>query len=412
MLKPDDTLQIYTSPYRRTRETTEGILQTLTAHHDPDDASIAPSPFSRTRIKVYEEPRIREQDFGNFQPCSAEMERMWQERADYGHFFYRIPNGESAADAYDRISGFNESLWRQFGEDEFPSVCVLVTHGLMSRVFLMKWYHWSVEYFEDLRNVNHCEFVLMNKDERGKYVLENSMRTWSELKKQRREEDARHEPQPRNTLSHFLTQKQDSPDIPACIWGGCKDGCNHENEKFPRRTKQQQQQQHRKQPRELTLPPPLETPKHESGSMTIAPIEPENTSFTPAPLAPLPSRPKPVVPDYIHAGRDGGGTTSGTNSPHESGDESGNTYFDSAKDRSRAGAKGHGPSRQATQEDIERWSRESGMTDRMRADPLGDEAGEDSDDAIDNQAFLESPGVLDEVEQAEKDDKSLRGSVY
>lgn len=50
---------------------------------------------------------------------------MWQERADYGHFFYRIPNGESAADAYDRVSGFNESLWRQFGEDDFASVCVL-----------------------------------------------------------------------------------------------------------------------------------------------------------------------------------------------------------------------------------------------------------------------------------------------
>jgi broad specificity phosphatase PhoE len=50
---------------------------------------------------------------------------MWQERADYGHFFYRIPNGESAADAYDRVSGFNESLWRQFGENDFASVCVL-----------------------------------------------------------------------------------------------------------------------------------------------------------------------------------------------------------------------------------------------------------------------------------------------
>ena len=88
---------------------------------------------------MHEEPRLREQDFGNFQPCSAEMERMWQERADYGHFFYRIPNGESAADAYDRVSGFNESMWRQFNEPDFPSVCVLVTHGLMTRVFLMKW---------------------------------------------------------------------------------------------------------------------------------------------------------------------------------------------------------------------------------------------------------------------------------
>ncbi|TDZ23047.1 Broad-range acid phosphatase DET1 [Colletotrichum orbiculare MAFF 240422] len=139
LLRADDTLHFFTSPYRRTRETTEGILSTLTS--DEED----PSPFKRSNIKVYEEPRLREQDFGNFQPCSAEMERMWQERADYGHFFYRIPNGESAADAYDRVSGFNESLWRQFGESDFASVCVLVTHGLMSRVFLMKWYHFTVE---------------------------------------------------------------------------------------------------------------------------------------------------------------------------------------------------------------------------------------------------------------------------
>ncbi len=111
----------------------KGILDALTS----DDPS--PSPFPRHAIKVYEEPRLREQDFGNFQPSSAEMERMWHERADYGHFFYRIPNGESAADAYDRISGFNESLWRLFGEDDCASVHILVTHGLMTRVFLMKW---------------------------------------------------------------------------------------------------------------------------------------------------------------------------------------------------------------------------------------------------------------------------------
>lgn len=130
MLEPGDTVRFLTSPYRRTRDTTKGMLETLTGEG---------SPFMRDNIKVYEEPRLREQDFGNFQPCSAEMSRMWQERAAYGHFFYRIPNGESAADAYDRVSGFNESLWRQFGEDDFPSVCVLVTHGLMTRVFLMKW---------------------------------------------------------------------------------------------------------------------------------------------------------------------------------------------------------------------------------------------------------------------------------
>ncbi|KAL2134640.1 hypothetical protein VTI74DRAFT_11297 [Chaetomium olivicolor] len=225
MLRPDDTLHFFTSPYRRTRETTEGILATLTSD-EPET-----SPFKRDKIKVYEEPRLREQDFGNFQPCSAEMERMWQERADYGHFFYRIPNGESAADAYDRISGFNESLWRQFGEDDFASVCVLVTHGLMSRVFLMKWYHFSVEYFEDLRNVNHCEFLIMRRNDAGKYILENKLRTWSELKRERAEqlEKERGENGRENGISKDVSKLVRTASIKIeRRWGGCPNGCNHD----------------------------------------------------------------------------------------------------------------------------------------------------------------------------------------
>ncbi|KAK0651264.1 histidine phosphatase superfamily [Cercophora newfieldiana] len=246
MLRADDTLHFFTSPYRRTRETTEGILATLTSD-EPE-----PSPFKRNNIKVYEEPRLREQDFGNFQPCSAEMERMWQERADYGHFFYRIPNGESAADAYDRISGFNESLWRQFGEDDFASVCVLVTHGLMSRVFLMKWYHFSVEYFEDLRNVNHCEFLIMRKNEEsGKYILDNKLRTWSELRRERaiKEKGEKGEKSEKNDdegaakekgngnskdsskltrAQSYSTVSNGAPVENRRRWGGCPNGCNHD----------------------------------------------------------------------------------------------------------------------------------------------------------------------------------------
>ncbi|PBP19114.1 phosphoglycerate mutase [Diplocarpon rosae] len=242
LLRADDTLHFFTSPYRRTRETTEGILSTL-ASDEP-----SPSPFPRNSIKVYEEPRLREQDFGNFQPCSAEMERMWQERADYGHFFYRIPNGESAADAYDRVSGFNESLWRQFGDDDFASV---LTHGLMSRVFLMKWYHFSVEYFEDLRNVNHCEFLIMRKKEdSGKYILENNLRTWSELKRERSAASAAKEkanPTASSPTGALVSEKDKEKEkkllgthtegasgvsSPITVpvrkkWGGCPNGCDH-----------------------------------------------------------------------------------------------------------------------------------------------------------------------------------------
>lgn len=224
LLRADDTVHFFTSPYRRTRETTEGILATLTSDEEE------PSPFKRSNIKVHEEPRLREQDFGNFQPCSAEMERMWQERADYGHFFYRIPNGESAADAYDRVSGFNESLWRQFGDDDFASVCVLVTHGLMSRVFLMKWYHFNVEYFEDLRNVNHCEFLIMRKEpDNGKYVLENKLRTWSELRRERAAlvSKEREDKEKKDGAPPMLEKSKNF--VPTRRWGGCPNGCNHQS---------------------------------------------------------------------------------------------------------------------------------------------------------------------------------------
>lgn len=64
-------------------------------------------------------------------------------------------------------------------------MCVLVTHGLMTRVFLMRWYHWSVEYFEDLRNVNHCEMVIMKRSQGSKsFQLQTELRTWSKLRRQ------------------------------------------------------------------------------------------------------------------------------------------------------------------------------------------------------------------------------------
>ena len=179
LLRSDDTLHFFISPYRRARETTEGILQTLCSD-DP-----APSPFRRSQIKIYEEPRIREQDFGNFQPNRDEVDRIWRERAEYGHFFYRLPNGESGADCADRCSSFNDSLWRRFGDPDMASVAIIVSHGMVIRCFLMRWYHFSVEYFEDLRNINHVEFIVMRLKDNGRYQLQNQLRTWTEMKRER-----------------------------------------------------------------------------------------------------------------------------------------------------------------------------------------------------------------------------------
>lgn len=113
----------------------------------------------------------------------------------------------------------------------------IVTHGLMSRVFLMKWYHFSVEYFEDLRNINHCEFLIMNKQESGKYVLENKLRTWSELRRERalkkdkeKEKEKGSAATPTNKESNKLDKALavQSPITAPRRWGGCPNGCNHD----------------------------------------------------------------------------------------------------------------------------------------------------------------------------------------
>jgi hypothetical protein len=95
----------------------------------------------------------------------------------------------------------------------------------MTRVFLMKWYRWTPEYFEDLRNIHHTEFMMMEKDENGKYELATKLRTWSELHKEEKE-------------GPVATHKTpSSPELPGFRWGGCAHGCNHGQMNFPRRTK-------------------------------------------------------------------------------------------------------------------------------------------------------------------------------
>ena len=332
------------------------------------------------------------------------MEKMWRERADYGHFFYRIPNGESAADAYDRVSGFNESLWRQFGEREFPSVLVLVTHGLMTRVFLMKWYHWSVEYFEDLRNVNHCEFVLMKMNpDSGKYILESQLRTWSELKRQRAaqaEQKAVQNPSRRNTLSAFLIQPPPPPPPPAV-------------EKSPSMFAWS------KPDRNETDDHPLarQEPASKEDTKEVSSHSPEASHLRPSVRS---------IPSYLVDGTSGSRTASGANTPHEMpSDDEGeqSSYFPDANTgtRSMATAMRKHPSRKTTPEDIERWVNESGMGRGKQADALGDEPtregeGQDADGELPDQdgvggyeeAMTESAGVEDD----EREDRSLRGSVY
>ncbi|KAK7269291.1 hypothetical protein RIF29_22014 [Crotalaria pallida] len=151
----------YVSPYARTRSTLREVGRC----------------FSKKRvIGAREESRVREQDFGNFQ-VEERMKVVKETRQRFGRFFYRFPEGESAADVFDRVSSFFESLWRDIDNNRLrhdPSNdlnLVIVSHGLTSRIFLMKWFKWTVEQFEYLNNLGNCEFRVMQLGTGGEYSL-------------------------------------------------------------------------------------------------------------------------------------------------------------------------------------------------------------------------------------------------
>ncbi|MEW2316323.1 histidine phosphatase family protein [Streptomyces bauhiniae] len=155
----DERVSVYVSPYRRTHETLD------TFRLDPD------------LIRVREEPRLREQDWGNWQERDdVKLQKAYRDA--YGHFFFRFPQGESGADVYDRVGGFLESLFRSFEEPDHPPNVLLVTHGLAMRLFCMRWFHWTVAEFESLSNPGNAEVRMLVLGEDGKYALDKPFERW------------------------------------------------------------------------------------------------------------------------------------------------------------------------------------------------------------------------------------------
>jgi broad specificity phosphatase PhoE len=134
---------VYTSPYRRTRETLREVYVGC-GLEAPD-----------VPRGLYEDPRLREVEHG-YEPI--EPQEALRER--HGWFYYRFRGGESPADCYDRTSSFLESMMRQV-ERKHSERVLIVTHGLTIRCFVMRFLHLSVEQFDSLANPHNCEIVTL-----------------------------------------------------------------------------------------------------------------------------------------------------------------------------------------------------------------------------------------------------------
>ena len=57
------------------------------------------------------------------------------------------------------------------GDHTQGTTVVVVTHGLTLRVFLMRWYKWTVEMFEKVHNPGNSKILVMDKGAGGRYSL-------------------------------------------------------------------------------------------------------------------------------------------------------------------------------------------------------------------------------------------------
>jgi broad specificity phosphatase PhoE len=184
----------YYSPYSRTKETMNELCQ----HLQKDQI-----------ISIREEPRISEQQFGNFQNVEQVLQAK-QERHEFGRFYYRFKSGEAGLDVYSRVSSFISTLvrdcqqYQKAGYDLDNINVVIVTHGLSLRLFLMRWFQFSVEEFEASDNPKNAQLIVMEKRCFGGH-------RWYELTDEHRKSLRLPETcgVPKNVQLHHLTDNDD-----------------------------------------------------------------------------------------------------------------------------------------------------------------------------------------------------------
>ena len=154
----NESIQFYVSPYTRTKETYENIMESF--HDNYTDCLYVTS--------------LREQEYGNLQ---REMDKQFEEQKKVGVFFYRFVNGESGADVHARMSIFLQYLFRRILSIDYHSFdnIVIVSHELTIKFFMMNFMNLPVTELDNIKKIDNAQFWTLEKNEYGKYILKDDI---------------------------------------------------------------------------------------------------------------------------------------------------------------------------------------------------------------------------------------------
>ena len=163
--QPSKSVRLWTSPYLRTRQTAQGIIESNASHFIKDQK---------------EHPLLCEQQFGLFDGLSDE-ERAIQYPAEYEHylrneqfegrFWARMPLGESRFDVAVRIHQ-SFGTFKRDAEKHGIDTIIVVCHGVTLRAFTMMWLHHTPEWFDQEPNPKNCAIRLIEGNQDMGYLFD------------------------------------------------------------------------------------------------------------------------------------------------------------------------------------------------------------------------------------------------
>lgn len=156
----DESIRFYVSSYQRTRETYEGLLESL----------------KENKGYTTFDNRIREQEYGNLQ---SDMDRQFKDMNKVGELYYRFKGGENGADVFNRACLFTEHLFREIESIEYKKRdnVIIVTHDLFIRLFMLNFLNSDLDVYmlNNIRHPENCEFWIIEKNDKGRFKIKSQI---------------------------------------------------------------------------------------------------------------------------------------------------------------------------------------------------------------------------------------------
>lgn len=138
--------RIWRSPYLRTRQTADAFNEHLGITDVREDITLIEQQFGLFDA-------VPDEEWGVLYPNEyAEYKRQC---SNSGKFYARLPLGESPFDVAIRIHQFMGTIHRDLKKHGVDTLFIF-THGTTLRTFLLRWFHYSPEWYQEERNPKNC----------------------------------------------------------------------------------------------------------------------------------------------------------------------------------------------------------------------------------------------------------------